>query len=177
MCNDPIRHGAIDYKEIKLDACESLVSGLVGEHKPWHSHVLSPGCAFNPFDGRYAIVVEDDRDHVAYIAASDGFPDVDKLFVKILHGDDILDETVVDRDVLLRGSDLLRRVDEIDGRRVKWHHHMNFPACQLNPHRGTWAITIESDEGTFSETYKDEPKDVLREIEVLYFRNLANSKV
>lgn len=168
-------HGDIAYRVIALEHCLPLVEGFVAAGTAWHSHVLSPGCAFNPYEGRYAIVVEDDGAHVAYIAPSDGFPEVDKQFVKMLHGDDILDAdaAAAGDPAETAASALLARLRAIDGRGVHWHHHMNFPACALNPHRGRWAITVESDEGTFSESYDDEPKAVLREIEVLYFRNLA----
>ncbi|WP_421699079.1 hypothetical protein [Ancylobacter sp.] len=170
-----LTHGDITYRVIALEQCLPLVEGFVAAGTKWHSHVLSPGCAFNPYGELYAIVVEDDDAHVAYIAPSEGFPEVDKVFVKMLHGDDILDEGAARTadPAEVAGSALLKRLREIDARGVHWHHHMNFPACALNPHRGHWAITVESDAGTFSERYEDEPKAVLREIEVIYFRNLA----
>ena len=170
-----LTHGDITYHVIALEHCLPLVEGFIAVGTKWHSHVLSPGCAFNPYDGLYAIVIEDDGTHVAYIAPSEGFPEVDKTFVKMLHGDDILDEGAARAadPAEAAGSTLLARVREIDAQGVHWHHHMNFPACALNPHRGRWAITVESATGTFSESYEHEPKAVLREIEVIYFRNLA----
>ena len=170
-----LTHGDIIYRVIALEHCLPLVEGFVAAGVRWHSHVLSPGCAFNPYDGLYAIVVEDDGDHVAYIAPSDGFPEVDKVFVRMLHGDDILDAhaATAGDPAGVAASALLAWLREVDSRGVHSHHHMNFPACALNPHRGRWSITVESDEGTFSESYEDEPRAVLREIEVLYFRNLA----
>ncbi|GLK73019.1 hypothetical protein KHC23_06210 [Ancylobacter dichloromethanicus] len=173
--SETLTHGDVTYRVIALERCLPLVEGLVAAGRKWHSHVLSPGCAFNPYDRRYAIVVEDDAGHIAYIAPSDGFPEVDKTFVKMLHGDDILDEHAARAadPAEAAGSALLARLRGIDAQGVHWHHHMNFPACALNPHRGRWAITVESENGTFSESYDAEPKAVLREIEVLYFRNLA----
>ncbi|KRB31165.1 MULTISPECIES: hypothetical protein [Mesorhizobium] len=172
-----ITHGNVDYRVVPLENCLDLVKQIQAAGRRWHSHVLSPGCDFNPYDGLYAIVVEDDADGVVYIAPSDGFPEVDKVFVKMLHGDDILDvqATLGENGELARTSALLARVVEINSQGIAWHHHMNFPDCVLNPHRGRWAITVESASGTFSESYEAEPKSVLREIEVLYFRNLANA--
>ncbi len=174
MCNSTVAHGSIDYKTIALDACLPLAERLQAEGKHWHSHVLSPGCRFNPFEGRYAVVVEDDSENTAYIAPSDGFPEVDRAMVKMLHGDDILDAGHPDsaEDGLLDGSPLLARLVRLDDEGQAWHHHMNFPDCALNPHRGRWAITIEAGDDTFSESYDDEPRDILRAIEVRYFRNL-----
>ena len=176
MCNGTVHHGSIDYTEIALDACLPLAQRLQSEGKPWHSHVLSPGCRFNPFKDQYAAVVEDDESHTAYIAPSNGFPEVDKQLVRMLHGDDILDASHPSsaEDALLDRSPLLARLVAIDGDGKSWHHHMNFPDCALNPHRGRWAITIESGADQFSESYDDEPRDILRAIEVRYFRNLAS---
>lgn len=174
MCAPTINHGDIVYKRVMLDACYDLAMGLKDAGKKWHSHVLSPRCAHNPYKESYAIVIEDDSDGVAYIAQSNGFPEVDKDLVKILHGDDILDasKATAGKDGVSIQSEMLKRLMEIDARGVAWHHHMNFPDCVFNPHKGKWAITVESDAGTFSEAYDDEPVDVLREVEVIYFRNL-----
>lgn len=176
MCNGTIVHGDLEYHFIALEECLPLVDDFIAKRVRWHSHVLSPGCSFNPFKDKYAIVVENDNARRAYVAPSDGFPEVDKEFVKRLHGDDILDEGKAESDPakLAETSPMLRRLGEIDHRRIAWHHHMNFPDCALNPHPGRWAITVESDEGTFSESYEDEPTDILRAVEVLYFRNLAS---
>lgn len=175
MNDATIRHGDITYVTIPLDSCLDTAKSLADKGRKWHSHVLSPGCAHNPFADGYAIIIEDDEEDITYIAASEGFPEVDKALVRMLHGDDILDDTksAGEKGEIVAGSKLLQRLIEIDGAGHHWHHHMNFPDCVFNPHRGQWAITIESDAGTFSEAYEDEPVDVLREVEVIYFRNLA----
>jgi hypothetical protein len=174
MCNGTVHHGKIDYTVVDINDCLALVERITAEGHDWHNHVLSPGCDFNPYEGSYALVVEDDTLGKAYIARSEGFPEVDKLLVKRLHGDDILSAAPADSKAgVVEASALLTRLVELDGRRIKWHHHMNFPNCALNPHKGQWAITIESAEGTFSEAYADEPRDGLRVIEGLYFANLA----
>jgi hypothetical protein len=55
---------------------------------------------------------------------------------------------------------------------MHWHHHMHFPTCAFNPHPGQWSISVESPDETFSEVFVEEPRDILREIEVIYFENL-----
>lgn len=138
MSAKTITHADIEYCVIALDGCLDLVEGFQRAGHRWHSHVLSPGCSFNPYAGLYAIVVEDDSEGFPYIAPSEGFPGVDKVFVKMLHGDDILDENKAggEGSELAQESALFARLIEIDGQGVAWHHHMNFPAGALNPHRG-----------------------------------------
>jgi len=167
-----MRHGDIDYIEIDMATCETRGLALHAAGHAWHTHVLSPGCRYNPYPGRYAIVVEDDVEHIAWIAASDGFPELDKRFVRLLHGDDILDAAKTGGGT---GEDtpLLARVRALDAAGAPWHHHMNFPGCVFNPAPGRWAISVESGDGDLDhESYEAEPTDVLREIEVLYFRRL-----
>ena len=169
-----ISRGEVGFTVVPLEDCFDLAMGIQDAGKKWHSHLLSPVCLHNPYPGSYAIVIENDSDGVAYIAPSQGFPDVDKDLVKILHGDDILDPSKACADKGRAGvqSNLLHRLLDLDARGVAWHHHMHFPSCVLSPHSGKWAIAIESAEGTFSETYDSEPVGILRQIEVIYFRNL-----
>lgn len=168
-------HNGIEFTLIPLEDCLGWAQALQTAGKRWHSHVLSPGCMHNPYPGRYAIVIEDDTDVRAFLAPSDGFPEVDKALVKILHGDDILDARRGGR-VTTGDSALLRGLHAVQSRGAHWHHHMHFPACVLNPERGRWCIAIESDGETFSEAFAHEPVDTLREIEILYFRNLEASQ-
>lgn len=167
-------HTYPNYTVIALEDCLPMAQGFQKDGKKWHSHVLSPGCRFNPYPDQYAAVIEDDNAHIAYIAVSDGFPAVDKQLVKMLHGDDILDggHPSSAESELVAQSPLLRRLIEIDELGQPWHHHMNFPDCALNPHRGHWAITVETTDEQFAESYEDEPRDILRAIEVRYFANL-----
>lgn len=167
----------IDYAhdEIDLEACLDLAVGLAEGGKKWHSHVLSPGCRLNPYPAAFAIVIEDGTDAITYLARSEGFPEVDKVLVRMLHGDDILDPAASragGADIAI-DSALLERVIALNEDRIPWHHHMNFPGCVFSPRPDKWAITVESGSGDIDfETYDHEPKDVLREMEVLYFSNL-----
>ncbi|MBZ0164673.1 MAG: hypothetical protein K8H74_18420 [Notoacmeibacter sp.] len=168
-----LHHGRIAYRIIPPDDCLGLGSALHASGKKWHLHVLSPDCIHNPEPGRYGLVIEDDSDGIAYLAFSDEFPEVDKDLVKILHGDDILDTSKVSSvgQERLPASALLARIIEFDASGAEWHHHMHFPDCVFNPHRGQWSISVEDGKGNvFSETYQDEPADILREVEVIYFR-------
>jgi len=164
-------HGAVVYRIIPLEDCLDLANALRAAGRKWHSHVLSPGCLHNPLPEQFGVVIEDDADGIAYLAHSRDFPEVDKDLVKMLHGDDILDAGKACGDnEKVAASTLLPRVREIAAGGAHWHHHMHFPDCVFNPHRGLWSISVEDGRGgVFSETYDDEPVDVLREIEVIYF--------
>jgi hypothetical protein len=176
MCNadlDALAKPA--FVEIEMGECLDLALGWNAAGVAWHSHALSPGCAFNPYSDKYAVVIENDDEHIAYISPSVEFPEVDKQLVKLLHGDDIMD---ADKTTAAKGdhalsSPLLERVVKIDARGGAWHHHMNFPKCQLSPTPERWTITVESEEGVFTESYTDEPITVLRELEVIYFKRFA----
>lgn len=177
MTQAKVRHGDVEFVVVPLESCLDLALSLKDAGKKWHSHVLSPGCHHNPYAGQYAIVIEDDSQGVPYIARSDGFPEVDKQLVKMLHGDDILDPAkATGTGAGVAESAMLKRLVEVNRQSTNWHHHMNFPDCAFNPHKGKWAITIESEAGTFSEAYDEEPVDVLREVEVIYFANLENKR-
>jgi len=162
-----IIHAGVAYRTVALESCLELAMGIQRAGRKWHPHVLSPDCVHNPYAGAYAIVVEDDTDGVAYIAPSDNFPDVDKDLVKILHGDDILDPSKVAAEPggSVIETVLLRVVAELNGKGADWHHHMHFPTCILSPHKGKWSIVIESANLTVSESYNNEPVDILRAIE------------
>lgn len=170
---DLLHHGGIAYRIVPPDDCLALGTALHASGKKWHLHVLSPDCIHNPAPGRYGLVIEDDTDGIAYLAFSDTFPEADKDLVKLLHGDDILDASMVSaagREAM-PASPLLARIIELDASGAEWHHHMHFPDCVFNPHRGHWSISVEDGKGgVFSEAYDGEPADILREIEVIYFR-------
>lgn len=169
-----IEHRGIAFRRIELAACLALGERLRDGGGPWHSHVLSPGCAHNPFTSRYAIVIEDDAAGIPYIAeGTSQFPEVDKDLVRMLHGPDILDASQAKGGAAAQGSPLLAHLMALQAATTRWHHHMHFPACAINPHPGRWSISVESPQGTFSEAFAEEPRDILREVEVIYFANLA----
>lgn len=170
-----LHHGGIAYRIIPPEDCLGLGNALHASGKKWHLHVLSPDCVHNPEPGRYGLVIENDTDGITYLAFSSEFPEADKDLVKILHGEDILDASKASGSGqgALPVSQLLSRVIELDASDADWHHHMHFPDCVFNPHRGRWSISVEDGNGgMFSETYGEEPADILREIEVIYFRRL-----
>lgn len=161
----------ITYNRIDLQDCGALGDALHEAGTPWHFHVLSPVCLHNPFAGQYALVIENDAAHTAFIAeAGADFPEIDKKLVKLLHGDDILDHKTVSRDpASVAASRLLSHLHALQASGEPWHHHMHFPGCVFNPHPGKWSISVESEGLMIAEAYDAEPVDVLRQVEVIYF--------
>ncbi len=165
-----IEHLQLTYHEIPMEQVIPLALGFIAGGKQWHSHAISPGCHFNPWPDCYAVVLEDNSDNIAYISPSETFPEADKQLVRLLHGDDILNPDIrFDDGDISRQSSLLQQVIRINQQGIRWHHHMNFPQCLMTPQTRRWMITVESAHGVFQEDYDEEPKEILRQLEVLYF--------
>jgi hypothetical protein len=166
----------MQYYEIPINESLNLARKFIADGNEWHSHAISPGCHFNPYQGLYAVMIEDNTENKIYIAPSIFFPWVDKDLVRPLHGNDILDPkpSFTNYNESL-SSRLLVRVMGIDRQGIHWHHHMNFPKCLMTPNTDKWMITIESDDAIFEEEYNVEPKEILRQLEILYFQHMESS--
>jgi hypothetical protein len=165
--------GEVVGEIIAVEDCVGLAEQIIAADRHWHHHVLFPGCAHNVFDG-YALVIEDDDEQRTYYAQTDQFPEVDKVLVRMLHGDDILDaDSTSAATGTSVGSPLVQLARDLVASAAQWHHHMCFPACTLNPVPGRWTIAVESGQSAWADSFDDEPIDVLREIEVLFFTSSA----
>jgi hypothetical protein len=164
-----VQYEKIRFRSIPLDWCLEFARELQDEGRKWHSHVLPPGCLVNPYRS-FAVVIEDDDAGEAFIACSMVFPEVDRTFVRMLHGEDILiDGASVNSalaDVHSSTLDLVRAADEAG---FPWHHHMCFPECVFNSDRGKWTITTECNGEMSYESWDEEPVVVLRELEQRFF--------
>lgn len=168
-----IEHGSRSYTVLPLERCAAVAESLQSASRPWHSHALWPGCIENPFPD-FGVVIESQEDGKTYVAQSDVFPEVDKVLVRMLHGDEILDpsrersaaEASVESTVLD-----LARVADANG--TAWHHHMCFPDCVFNPEPGRWTISVESGDDLVWDSWESEPADVLWQLEILCFSTLA----
>lgn len=166
----------IRYTQIDLDDCLPLAKRLQEDGKHWHFHVVSPVCLHNPFAGEYALVLEDDDTATPYIAkAGKTFPEVDKVLVRMLHGDTILERSANKRIEDAGSSRILSHIEDLQVRGEPWHHHMHFPSCVFNPLPGQWSISVESLRMLMVEAFECEPVDVLREVELMYFENLGGT--
>lgn len=168
---------SFSYTEIPLEDCLDLGTRLIEERYKVHFHVLSPDCKFNPEPSQYGFLIEDNTKGITYLAFSESFPEVDKALTMLLFGDSIVDagsSRLCEKGFVER-SVVLRRILELQNKGRKWHHHIHFPECVLNPKKGKWAISVEEDDqqGQVTvEVYEGKPTDIIREIEILYFKNL-----
>lgn len=140
--------------------------------KKWHFHMLTPGCTFND-SKKHAFVLENTTDSEVYVTYSDKrYMAEGKELVQLIHGATIVSEgsTNLPEDNSTV-NEMARRAEELNKRGVHWHHHMFFPDCIYNRHKGSWCIVFEDPEtGKMLEhVSKDEPKEALRRIEVLYY--------
>jgi hypothetical protein len=159
----------ITFQVIPMDQCIGLAESLQSQSRPWHSHAIWPGCLESPYPN-FAVVIEDPVSGRSFISPSESFPEVDKVLVRMLHGDAILnpvrEKGASDAPVESKVLDVVRAAV---ARGADWHHHMCFPDCVFNPEPGKWTISVESEDQTSSESWDQEPFDVLWELEILCF--------
>ncbi|MFC2143628.1 hypothetical protein ACFLQN_04490 [Candidatus Aenigmatarchaeota archaeon] len=139
--------------------------------KKWHFHMLTPDCTFNEKKDKHAFVLENVTDSETYVVYSDTrYMEQGQELVKMIHGDKITESssTESDDDSI---SEILEKAKQLNEKEVHWHHHMFFPECEFNKHKGKWCIVFEdNEEGKIIEFLSDsEPTENLKKIEALYY--------
>lgn len=162
-------HVISNYVLIPESQCLPIATACHNAATAWHIHVLTPGCLFNPFE-RYSVVIEDDAAGITYLTDSAEFPMVDRELVQLQHGDDILNPAAgaVATGVHI-STPLLESTRGIANAGQPWHFHIHLPLCSFNPAPGKFAISVEYDGAFDFECWDDEPLDILREYELLFF--------
>ena len=170
----PSEQELLQERDLSPDEVRQMIQIWCDDGDQWHFHSLRPDCAFNPRRDRYALVLENRTNGQAIIVYSDEeFSEISQELVKIVHGESILDrEQISDSPSNELFEQVMKRAGELQGEGVAWHHHMLFPDCVFNQHRGQWNIAFESGEGAeiVEVLYDEEPIADLRRIEVAYFQ-------
>jgi hypothetical protein len=138
--------------------------------KKWHFHMLTPDCMFNERKDKHAFVLENETDDEVFVTYSDErYMEQGKELVEMLHGTSITKGKCASEDENMEL--MLRKAKELNEGGISWHHHMLFPNCIYNKHKGKWCIVFEDKEqNRVIESVSDkEPTADLSKIEKLYY--------
>ncbi|UCD04565.1 MAG: hypothetical protein JSW73_02950 [Candidatus Woesearchaeota archaeon] len=159
--------------EMTIEEMIERAKQLQAEGKKWHFHMLTPDCMFNENKTKNAFVLENETDEESYVNYSDDrHMREGQMLVKMLHGNAILGTDSLSSQENEKLKDILQKAKEYNDKEIHWHHHMLFPNCIYNKHRGKYCIIFE-DPNTNKLTelvYDAEPQDDLRKIEVLFYK-------
>lgn len=139
----------------------------------WHFHILTPECQLNETNS-YALILEDNTHNKVFTYPFTEKPmDLGKELLQLLHGKTILQkEEIVTKKISPEVEKILKKAKELNSQGIFWHHHMIFPDCTFNKHKGKWVLILEDQEsgdilGSLTET---EPKEDLKLIETLFYQ-------
>jgi hypothetical protein len=159
-------------QEITIDEVMEKAKQLQKEGKKWHFHMLTPDCMFNEKKEKHAFVLENETDNEVFVVYSDErYMKEGQELVKMIHGNEIMAEgakPIEDENIKL----MLEKAKKFNEEGIHWHHHMLFPNCIFNKHKGKYCIVFEDkEENRIIESVSDEePKENLNKIEVLYYQ-------
>jgi hypothetical protein len=163
-------------QEISIEELIEKAKGFQRAGKKWHFHMLTEDCKFNERKDKNSFVLENETDSENFVVYSEKrLMEEGKELVKILHGEKILEENenkeksreVEDKNIKL----MLEKAEKLNEKGIKWHHHMLFPNCIFNKHKGKWCIVFEDKEESkvIESISEKEPTENLRKIELLYY--------
>lgn len=114
---------------------------LAGKGRPWHFHLLLPGCFFNK-SGRNAFVLEGGRSVLVHHSA-DRKLSVGKVLLKLLYPEGGKKGHSADKKVPAAVRRMVARAKQLNKAGVPWHNHVLFPRCVFNEARGKYALVFE----------------------------------
>lgn len=156
---------------VRKEEIENKALELARKKKQWHYHLLTPACKFND-KKQHAFVLEDNTDHEYFAYYSDEpAMDLGKRLLTVLHGKNILEKSAKKSHVSKPTQEILSKARRLNREGGFWHHHVFFPVCAFNQHRGKWNITFEDQQtSTILESLSlKEPKADQKEVEALYY--------
>ena len=164
-------------KQVSVKDILANAKQFTADEKTWHFHILTPECQLNE-SGSYALVLENTTDQNVYVCYSkEPYMNEGKQLVKLLHGDDVVDENEEkSKNKVTQSSEtvveILDRAKILHSQGISWHHHMLFPGCKFNKYSKKWVILFEDKlNGELIESVtENEPKDDLKLIETLFYQ-------
>ncbi len=159
-------------KEITIQEAVAIAKKLHSKGKKWHFHMLTPDCMFNDRKDKHTFIVENEEDNEVFVVYSDErYMAEGKELVKLIHGKSIVEEKtakITDE----HSKIIIEKAKKFNEQGIYWHHHMLMPNCIFNKHKGKYCIVFEDKEENriIESVSEEEPKDNLREIEILYYQ-------
>ena len=135
-------------KNINIRKLMSIAKKLNSKGKKWHFHILAPTCIFNRQKDKYAFILENVEDeHIFASYSRKRYLKHGKELVKLIYGKSIIDKRYNKTKITNRKIKIiLENAKKLNELGIKWDHHMLFPDCIFNKHKGKWCIVFEDPE-------------------------------
>ena len=160
-------------QHVTIKSILELAKRWQSEGKSWHFHILTPECLLNKTK-KYVLLVENTTDNQSeQVFSNQPYMNIGQELVKLLHGNKVMsrNNNVEQNPLSETVRQLLIRANELSAKQLFWHHHMLFPECRYNSHKGQWVIVFEDPEqGTILESVStEEPLVALQHIEHAFY--------
>ncbi len=162
-------------RETHVERIPELAALWEDQGKIWYFHMLTPDCALNQQDVKYALVMGNSTDSDTWVVYSNQeLVKLGQALVRMLHGDAAINvEAAASSPARLGLASILKQLDRLNATGQRWHHHLLFSDCVFNNHPGIWTILIEQvdEDGMMNINLlsEEEPVDDLPQIEVSYY--------
>lgn len=154
--------------EISIEKIMEIANKMHKTKSNWHFHILLPTCKFNK-KNKNALILETDTD--TYITYSEKrYLREGEILVKLLYGNQILDQKEPQKEATEIVGKILEKANNYNQQNQKWEHHLLFPQCTLNEKKGKWVNVFETAQETIESVTEYEPKEDLKRIEKLYYK-------
>ncbi len=159
--------------ELPVEAIEPLARQLADTQKNWHFHILTKDCALNRSNS-YELIIENAGSEEVFLLRCNEKPmALGQKLAKLLHGEDIVGASETDKKAECSPDalNIISTAKELTATGIFWHHHMLFPDCIFNMHRGHWTLVLEDPESKDLLEYVSthEPTTELKIIETLFY--------
>jgi len=160
-------------KQATLEELKALAIRLHKAQKPWHFHILTPGCALNNGDDCVFVVEDIAAGEVYGYHSAQPEKGLGQELLPLLHGKKVLDnhQSAGTHEPNAIVQKMIARARMLNKQNKPWHHHVLFPQCAFNKHPGQWTLILEDVEGheRFESPSTEEPIADLQFIEPLFY--------
>lgn len=159
--------------ETSIEKIDKKAHELSKNGKDWHIHMLSSSCILNNIS-RNAFILEDTSDKKTYVHYSEDRKLIEgKRIASMIYdldgkGNKKLSEA---KKFSKNASIMIRKAESYNKKGIPWHHHLFFPDCMFNKHKGKWCLIFEDpiDGKTTELVSKTEPKEEQEKLEKLFY--------